>query len=164
MIGQWLREDRNASYLLAVLRIWLGYEWLMAGWHKIFGFNAEGFLRGAVAKAGGEHPMVQDWWASFLDAFAIPNAGLFNFIIPWGEVAVGLGLIFGCFTVLAVFFGLVMNFAFLFSGSISSNPNMIIVEFIVLYGAANAGRIGLDHWVQPYIADWWAKRRHKAAA
>lgn len=153
MIAMWLRESTVASYLLTVARLWLGYQWLIAGWSKVVdGFSATGFLKGAVAKAGGEHPQVQGWWAAFLENVAIPNAGLFEFMIPWGEVLVGLGLIFGTLTLLATFFGLLMNYSFLLSGAISVNPQMILVSFILLASGRNAGRIGLDYWVAPYIS------------
>lgn len=152
MVSLWLRENTVASYLLTVARVWLGYQWLMAGWGKVVGeFNATGFLMGAIAKAGGERPQVSGWWAAFLENVALPNAGLFEFMVAWGEVLVGLGLIFGTLTLLAAFFGLLMNYSFLLSGAISVNPQMILVSFILLASGHNAARIGLDRWVIPYL-------------
>lgn len=149
---RFLRESTVASFVLLVFRLYLGYAWLSAGWEKIVsGFDATGFLKGAVEKAAGDHPAVQAWWAAFLDGFAIPNAGLFNFLIPWGEFLVGLGLILGCFTTAAVFFGMVMNFAFLFSGSTGANPLMLLLSIFVIVAGANAGKIGLDYFILPYI-------------
>jgi thiosulfate dehydrogenase (quinone) large subunit len=58
----------------------LGYLWFKAGWGKVTdGFDATGFLQGAIEKATGEHPAVQSWWAAFLEGFALPNVELFNF-------------------------------------------------------------------------------------
>lgn len=152
MIGTWLREATAASYVLAVARVWLGYQWLMAGWGKVAGeFSAVGFLRGAIANSQGERPLVQGWWAAFLENFALPNAALFEFMIAWGEVLVGLGLIFGALSLLAAFFGMVMNFSFLLSGAISVNPQMILVSFILLSGGCNTGVIGLDRWIMPFL-------------
>lgn len=164
MMAMWLRESDKAAYLLLLARLWLGYTWITAGWGKVTGdFSATGFLKGAVAKAGGQYPQVQGWWASFLENFAIPNAGLFDFIIPYGQVLVGLGLIFGTLTLAAAFFGLLMNYAFLLSGSISVNPQMILLGFIVLFSGANAGKIGLDRWVMPYLQDRLQHRKSKEA-
>ena len=42
------------------------------------GFEARGFLEGALKKATGEHPAVQSWWAISLKGHAIPNVELFN--------------------------------------------------------------------------------------
>ncbi|WP_048600413.1 DoxX family protein [Rubeoparvulum massiliense] len=160
----WLRTNKISAGILLVLRVWLGWHWMTAGWGKLTnGFDASGFMKGAIAKAGGDHPAVQSWWASFLDGFALPNVGFFNFLMPWGEFLVGLGLILGTLTTAAAFFGLVMNFAFFFSGTVSSNPQMIIVGFIILMAGFNAGRYGGDYWVIPYLRQWWNRRVKKDA-
>ncbi|MBE3550938.1 MAG: DoxX family protein [Brockia lithotrophica] len=158
-VVRWLRENFYASLLLFVIRIYLGWEWLTAGLPKLRGFDATGFLKGALTKTAGEHPDVQWWWARFLEGFAIPNVALFNFLVPWGEVLVGIGLLLGCLTTPAAFFAAVMNFSFMFSGTVSTNPQMILLTFFLLVAGANAGRIGLDRWVVPYLRDAWAKVR-----
>ncbi|RUQ28295.1 DoxX family membrane protein [Peribacillus cavernae] len=48
-----------------------------------------------------------------MNEFAFPNVGLFNVIVPWGELWVGIGLILGVFTSYAVLMGLIMNFAYI---------------------------------------------------
>lgn len=153
---KFLRENMIASVMLLVLRLYLGWTWLTGGWHKITGdFDATGFLKGAVAKATGDNPVVASWWGSFLENVALPNSGLFSFLVAWGELLVGLGLLLGCLTTAAVFFGMVMNFAFLFSGTISSNPMMILLSIFVIVAGSNAGRIGLDYYVIPAFRKWW---------
>ncbi|MNP75021.1 hypothetical protein D3C76_1719920 [compost metagenome] len=47
--------------------------------------------------------------------------------------------------------GLVMNAAFLFSGTVSTNAQMLLLEVLVIVAAANAGKIGLDYYVLPYL-------------
>lgn len=151
---QFLRTNRYAAAVLTVIRLYIGWLWLKAGWGKITGpepFNAEGYLKAAVAKAAGENPTVQGWWAAFLEGVAIPNAELFSFLVAWGELLAGLGLILGCFTTLAALGGVIMNFAFLLSGTLSTNPQMAILGLFVLVAGANAGRYGLDRWVIPYL-------------
>ncbi|MBW4839147.1 MAG: DoxX family protein [Paenibacillaceae bacterium] len=160
MIVKWLRESTIASVLLLLVRLYVGYEWLTSGWGKVTGgFDAAGFLTGALAKSGGEHPAVSSWWASFLEHFAVPNVGLFNILVPYGEVLVGLGLILGTFTWLAAFFGMVMNFAFLFSGTVSSNPLLLLLQIFIVVAGSNAGRIGLDYFIQPYFRKNFGRRR-----
>ncbi|GAA5345923.1 DoxX family protein [Planifilum fimeticola] len=158
---RFLRESAVASFVLLVIRLYLGYAWLAAGWEKIVGgFDATGFLHGAIEKAVGEHPAVQGWWAAFLEGFAIPNVELFNFLVPWGEFLVGLGLILGCLTTAATFFGMVMNFAFLFSGTTSTNPQMLLLSIFIIVAGANAGKIGLDYYLLPYIRKLTAQIFH----
>lgn len=153
MFVKWLRENIVSASLLLALRVFLGYQWMTAGFHKITGgFDASGFLKGAVANpVKGPDGVVYGWWASFLESFAIPNADLFNVLIPWGEFLVGLGLILGCLTTAAAFFGVVMNFAFLLSGTVSHNPTDIILGVLIMVAGYNAGKLGLDRFVFPYI-------------
>ncbi|WP_273852348.1 DoxX family protein [Guptibacillus spartinae] len=162
MFVHFLRENKGAAGILFLIRLYLGYEWLTAGLSKITnGFDANGFLQGAVASASGEHPAVQGWWASFLESFAIPNVDFFNVLIPWGEFLVGLGLMLGTFTTLAAFMGIVMNFAFLFSGTTSTNPVMVILGMLLLIAGYNATKVGLDRWVIPFIKKSFHMRQVK---
>ncbi len=140
MMKLW-RENRIAAIIVMIVRFVVGYAWLTAGWHKLTGatpFNAGGFLNNAVNnpivdKATGE--AVYPTYQAFLEHFALPNVKIFNILIPWGEFLVGLGLILGTLTLTAAFFGILMNFMFLFTGTVSTNP----------------GRFGLDRYVLPLI-------------
>jgi thiosulfate dehydrogenase [quinone] large subunit len=152
MFVQFLRNNVYIANLLTALRLYLGWIWIQAGFKKITGgFDATGFLNGAIKKSVGERPAVQAWWADFLNDFAIPYVGFFNVLVPWGEFLVGLGLILGTFTTFAVLMGAVMNFSYMFSGTISTNPQMVIFEMILLVAGFNAARIGLDHWIIPFV-------------
>nr|WP_263323403.1 DoxX family membrane protein [Neobacillus sp. Marseille-Q6967] len=154
MFANWLRENKIAAGILTVLRLYLGYSWFTAGFNKITGgFDAAGFLKGAIANPvkGPDGNMVYSWYVSFLENFALPNIDVFNFIVPWGETLIGLGLLLGCLTTTAMFFGLVMNFSFFLAGTVSHNPTDIFLGFIILAAGYNAGRYGLDRWVVPFF-------------
>lgn len=156
MVLTWVKESRIAAGIFAFLRLYIGIKWLSAGWGKLTGagFSSVGFIANAVENpimdiATGQ--LVYPMYTGFLENFALPNAGLFNLIIPIGEFLVGLGLIVGAFTTTAVLFGLLMNFMFLFAGSISTNPWMVLLGGIILIGGANAGKFGLDYFILPYL-------------
>ncbi|WP_442598484.1 DoxX family membrane protein [Neobacillus sp. D3-1R] len=154
MLVKWLRENTVAAGLLAVIRLYIGYSWLTAGFHKLTGgFDASGYLANAVANPvkGPDGSMVYGWYVSFLKSFAIPNVDIFNTIVPLGEFLVGLGLILGCLTTAAMFFGLVMNFAFFLAGTVSHIPTDLFFGAIILFAGFNAGVFGLDRWVIPFI-------------
>ncbi|WP_043932990.1 DoxX family membrane protein [Bacillus sp. EB01] len=155
MFNKFLRENNIVAALLAVLRVYLGYAWFSAGLGKIQSgaFDASGFIQGAIANPvkGPDGGVVYGWYVDFLQSVALPNIDLFNVLVPWGELLVGLGLMLGCLTTAAMFFGLVMNFAFFFAGTVSHNPTDILFGFILLAAGANAGKYGLDRWVLPYI-------------
>src|SRR3954451_6829473 len=110
MVVKWLRESTVAAGILTVIRLYIGYSWLTAGFKKLTGdFDASGFLQNAIANpvAGPDGTPVYSWYVSFLEKFALPNIDLFNTIVPLGEFLVGLGLILGCLTTAAAFFALV---------------------------------------------------------
>jgi thiosulfate dehydrogenase [quinone] large subunit len=171
MFNKFLRENKIAAAILTVLRLYLGYSWFTAGFHKLTGgFDAAGFLKGAIANPvkGPDGAVVFGWYVDFLKHFALPNIDVFNVIVPWGETLIGLGLILGCLTTTAMIFGLVMNFSFFLAGTVSHNPRDIFLGFIILTAGYNAGRIGLDRWVLPLIRKMSNKtkgnEKHKTAA
>ncbi|MEH7107610.1 MULTISPECIES: DoxX family protein [Bacillaceae] len=141
-----------AAVVWTVLRIWLGFQWIEAGYHKLVGgFDAGGFLKGALANATGEHPAVQAWYADFLQSFAIPNVHIFNVLIPWGELLVGIGLVVGLATIPALIAGAFMNLNFMLAGTTSTNPILYTAAMILLFAGAGAYYFGLDRFAVPYV-------------
>lgn len=162
-VSQFLFSDTRSAIIWLIIRIYVGYVWLAAGIKKVTspawtGENAgaavTGFIKGALAKAeeGGD---VTGWYASFLEAAVLPNAKLFSYMVAYGEVLVGLGLIVGLFTGIAAFFGGFMNVAFLFAGTLSTNPILFILATWLVLAWKNAGWYGLDRWVLPYLGTPW---------
>ncbi|WP_176560362.1 DoxX family protein [Brevibacillus dissolubilis] len=151
----WLRNNVYAAGLLFLLRIYLGWEWFHHGIDKLRGtFDATGFLNGAIAKPvldKATNELIYPNFVAFLEQFALPNAKLFNFLIPLGETLVGLGLMLGALTTAAAFFGLLMNFMFLFAGTVSTNPWFILIGGIILVAGTNAGRFGVDYYLMPLL-------------
>jgi thiosulfate dehydrogenase [quinone] large subunit len=164
MIIKFLKENVYASIALTIIRVYVGWQWLHAGWGKVTAdqaFDAKGFLMGAVAKSTGDHPSVQGWWATFLDNVAIPGSGVFSFLVSWGELLVGLGLILGCFTTFAALMGILMNFAFLLSGTTSTNTQLVILGILIVIGGYNAAKFGADRYVGPYLKGLFTKNNNK---
>lgn len=153
MIMKFIRNNKVMAGILAFLRIYIGYQWLTSGYGKIVGgeFDAAGFIQGAIANSTGEGATVQAWWGTFLETMALPNAGLFTGMVMWGELLVGIALILGIFTNFSALMGITMNFAFLFSGTVSTNAQMVIITVFLMVAGYNAGRYGLDRWVLPFL-------------
>lgn len=160
MFMDFIRNNKVVAGVLAFIRVYIGYQWLTAGFGKVTGgFDASGFIQGAIVNAGGESPTVQAWWGAFLETFALPNAGMFSFMVAWGEILVGIALILGIFTNFAALMGITMNFAFLFSGTVSTNAQMVVLTVFLIVAGFNAGRYGLDRWVIPFIKNYTREKR-----
>jgi thiosulfate dehydrogenase [quinone] large subunit len=167
MFNNFLRENKISAAILTIFRLYLGYSWFTAGFHKLTGgFDASGFLKGVTANPvkGPDGTIVYAWYVDFLKDFALPNIDVFNTIVPWGETLIGLGLLLGCLTTAAMFFGLVMNFSFFLAGTVSHNPTDIFLGFIILTAGYNAGKFGLDYWVVPFINKTVRKNKAKVTA
>src|SRR5690606_34126364 len=115
-------SNTKTAFMWLIIRLYVGWAWFEAGWHKVndaawtgdqAGTAVTGFVRGALAKTGGEHPDVQGWYANFLQNVVLENAEIFGYLIAWGELLVGVALIVGLFVGIAAFFGLLMNLNFL---------------------------------------------------
>jgi thiosulfate dehydrogenase [quinone] large subunit len=169
MLASWYRENKYAAMILLFVRLYLGYEWITAGWHKLTGgFDSTGFLKNAVTKPivdKATNELVYPTFTAFVNNFALPNAKIINFMIPVGEFLIGLGLILGALTTVAVFFGLLMNFMFMFAGTVSTNPWMILIGGIIFVAGANAGKFGVDFYLKPLLRKLLTRKNdteHKA--
>jgi thiosulfate dehydrogenase [quinone] large subunit len=163
-VARLLFGDVRLSWLWLIVRLYVGYEWLMAGWVKVqnpawFGSSAggalAGFLKGALAKSSGEHPDVQGWYAAFLQNVVLPNVGLWSNIVAVGEVLVGIALILGIFTGIAALFGSFMNFNYLLAGTVSTNPVLLFLALFLVLAWKTAGWIGFDRWLLPLLGTPW---------
>ena len=161
MVTKWLRENVWAAAAILLLRIYVGWQWIDAGWHKLTdGFDAAGFLKGAIGKPVADHAtqeVIYPNYTYFIEHFALPNVKLINFLIPVGEFLIGVGLIVGGLTVAAAFFGILLNLLFLFAGTVSTNPWLMLLGMIVFTAGANAGRFGLDYYLMPLLRKGWGK-------
>ncbi|WP_027084641.1 DoxX family membrane protein [Cohnella panacarvi] len=165
MLMRWFRENIGVAAAITLLRIYVGWQWLDAGWHKMTGgFDATGFLKGAVGKPIADHAtqeVIYPNYTYFIEHFALPNVKLINFLIPVGEFLIGVGLIVGGLTITAAFFGMMLNVMFLLAGTVSTNPWLLVLGFIVFTAGANAGRFGLDAYLLPLLRKGWAKLTHR---
>ncbi|MCT8136999.1 DoxX family protein [Anaerobacillus sp. CMMVII] len=154
------------AIIWTILRIWLGLQWIEAGYYKIrSGFDVSGFLQGAIANAGGEHPIVQGWYAEFLKGFALPNSELFNILIPWGEFLVGLGLIIGLATIPALLAGAFMNINFMMAGVglFSPDLNFLVVAMFLLLIGKGRYYYGIDRFIIPNIKKYFFHNKRYVA-
>jgi thiosulfate dehydrogenase (quinone) large subunit len=165
-IARFLFQGTIASWLWLAVRLYVGWDFLEAGWHKFTdpkwvngsGEGIIGFWSRAVAiPEPPTRPLITfDWYRSFLQFLIDTNsAGWFSYVIVFGEIAVGIGLILGAFVGLAAAGGLLMNMAFLLAGTTSTNPVLAILGVLLILAWKNAGYIGLDRYLLPILGTPW---------
>jgi thiosulfate dehydrogenase [quinone] large subunit len=161
-ISKFFLASSGSAAVWFVVRMYVGSEWLLAGWEKVIssvwgtsGTALTGFVNGAIAKASGDHPAVQGWYAWFLQHLVLPNAGFFSFLVTWGEVAVGVGLLLGILTGIAAGFGVLMNMNYLLAGTVSINPVLGMFGLFLCISWRVCGWIGIDRWLLPALGLPW---------
>ncbi len=159
--------------LWALARMYLGYQWLLAGSHKVWGHDRwiavegpdglalKGFWERATAiPEQGRPPIAYDWYRDFL-TYMLDHEWYtwFSWIIALGEVAAGIALIVGAFTGFAALGGAFMNFNFMLAGSASTNPVLFVIALLVAFGWKVSGWIGVDRWLLPALGTPWQPGR-----
>lgn len=159
-ISHALFNNTKVAWFWLVVRLYVGYEWIIAGWAKVnseawigsqAGNAITGFLNNALTKTAGEHPDVQWWYAEFLQSVVLSHPVFWSHLVTWGEVAVGVALIIGAFTGIAAFFGLFMNLNYLMAGTVSTNPILFTLSIGIILAWKVAGYIGYDKYVLPKL-------------
>ena len=170
--AKWLFASTGAAWIWLAARVWLGYQWLHAGWEKVIGYSGgtfswkfgmtdeswlrssqglKGFAAFALQGAGGEHASVNyGWYADFLKWMS-GSGGWLAPVIAIGEVAIGIGLIFGILTGISAFFAAILSTSFGLAGVAGVNPMFIVVEMFLILAWRNAGYYGVDRYLLPLL-------------
>ena len=177
-LARFLFADTRMAWLWLIVRIYVGWQWLVAGTEKLTGYSIDigafgqhtgtswiftshpgaaltGFLNGAIAQASGPYPAVQGWYSWFLQHIALPITPGLSYVVTFGEILVGLGLIFGVLTGIAAFFGVFMNLNFMLAGAVSINPIIGGLALFLVLAWRIAGYYGGDRWVLPLLGTPW---------
>lgn len=161
---QRLLSDPRAGWLWFFLRVWLGWQWIVAAEHKLVdpkwvvtGEALKGFWTNAIAiPANGKAAISFDWYRSFL-TFML-NAHSYTWfakLVTYGELLIGIGLIIGAFTGIAAFFGALMNWNFMMAGAASTNPLLFIIAIGLVLAWKVAGYIGADYFLLRFLGTPW---------
>ncbi len=172
--ARFLFSNTRAGLLWLPIRLFVGFSWLEAGLPKLFpegGPVGAGWLDGGTALLGyweravavpeppGRAAITFEWYRDFLNLMITNDAHVwFAWLILFGEIAVGLGLIFGALTGFAAFFGAFMNMSFLLAGSASTNPVLFTLAIGLMLAWRVAGYYGVDRWLLPRLGVPWRAR------
>jgi thiosulfate dehydrogenase (quinone) large subunit len=164
-----------AAWLWLPIRVWLGWQWLTAGWEKVTnpawmqtGAALKGFLAGAASavSASGKPVIHYAWYTAFLKLLVSSGSYVWMAkLVSVGEALVGIALILGIFTGFAAFFGGFMNFNYLMAGTVSVNPMFLVLAVTLLLAWKVSGYIGVDYFLVPRVGALWSDRMtNKAVA
>ena len=164
---RFLFGNSRAGLFWLPIRLFLGFAWMDAGWHKVTGTgwldggaSLQGYWTNAVAiPEEGKPAITYDWYRTFIETLLNNEAYTwFAPLIAWGELAVGIALILGILSGFAAFFGAFMNMSFLLAGSASTNPVMFTLAVGVMLAWRVAGYYGVDRYLLPMLGTPWRKR------
>jgi thiosulfate dehydrogenase (quinone) large subunit len=157
-------RDHKLGLVWLAARVWVGFTFLQAAWEKLndpawVGEHAPAGIHGFLSFATsppmttGDHPQVSGWYAWLINHAFLPADGFMGYLVVSGELAVGLALILGIFTLPAAFFGLVMNLNYLLAGDTGSGkgPVMLTLELLILFAGTSAYAYGLDRLLIPRL-------------
>jgi thiosulfate dehydrogenase [quinone] large subunit len=161
-----LLGDRRYALLWLPVRLWLGVVWLQYAWLKLSdpqwmgsGETMKGYLVNATATAG------QDWYRAFMQLLIDSGAYVpMAKVVAVGELAVGLGVLFGGLTGLAAVNCVMMNLNYLLSGSMGPDPQMLVAGLGLALGWKVSGYWGADRVLLPAIQVLRDKVGEKLAA
>lgn len=163
-LSRFLFANTRFAWFWLLVRLYIGYEWVMAGSEKLHssvwvgkdaGTAMKGFLMNSLQKNTGQNPDVSGWYAYFIQHVALQHTIFLSYLATYGETAIGLALIFGLFTGIAAFFGTFMNLNYLFAGAVSINPIMLLLQLFLILAWRTAGWFGLDRYALPAFGTPW---------
>lgn len=173
-IGEWtvarfVRRGRDAAPLFLGMRLFLGWEWLESGLRK---YNDPRWIEtgealrsyweraAAIPAPPAKPPITYPLYRSVIEFMLGKGWEVwFKYVIIFGEILVAMGLLLGALTAIAAFFGMLMNFSFLYAGSVSSNPTFIILAVFIIVGWRVSGWWGIDRILLPWLGTPWERRQ-----
>ena len=162
--ARFLFNDIRMAWFWLVARLYLGWQWLDAGRHKVTddawmegGIALQGFwLRAVEIPEQGGPAITYGWYRDVLQLML--NNEWYTWFAPAiaiGEVVLGVALILGAFTGIAAFFGAFLNFNFMLAGTASTNPLLFVIALGLILGWKIAGYVGLGASILPTLGTPW---------
>jgi thiosulfate dehydrogenase [quinone] large subunit len=144
---------------LAVLRIGLGLWWLKSVLHKPLRQFVSGQMVGWTVALAENHPVPA--FGRTISSVVAPNATWFPYLVLAGELAVGIGLIFGFLTPVSLLVAIFLNLNYLALAGVrpkdisvnkayqceqGQNWSMLIAEIMLFFTVAASGCTwSIDH-------------------
>lgn len=140
-----MRELRHPAAFLFPLRLFLGIGWLRAFAEKVF--FAKWFDGGAVAsfldtQLAGD-AVAFPLYLQLIESVLRPGSRWIGWVVMGLQLLVGLGILLGTYTNLALLIGIVLNANFMLAGQISPSAFYIMIQTVLFVTGAGAV-LGVD--------------------
>lgn len=150
-----------AAVMLAPLRLFLGITFAYAGIQKLtdpqyFSPGAPGYIGRQITTFAAGSPI-----RGLLLHVAAPHAAAFGALVAWGELAIGIGALFGLLLRPAAFFGALLSLLFFLSASWRVRPYFYGSDIVFLFawltlmvtGPVAGGWFALDTRLFAWLAE-----------
>ena len=163
---RFLFNNTRAGLFWLPVRLFVGFAWLEGGWSHVTnpdwmtaGASLRSYWERAVAiPETGRPPISFEWYRDFINVLLNGHhEGWFAWLVAFGEIAIGVGLILGVLTGVAAFFGALMNMSFLLAGSASTNPVLFTFAVGLILAWRVAGYYGVDRYLLPLLGTPWTR-------
>jgi hypothetical protein len=144
--------QRRVALLLLPLRIWIGLGWLRIGIANALqpewldGTALIGFLHRQAEAGTAPLSLYPDLVVDIAERAATP----LGMIVVCCQIAIGLGLITGTLTNLALLTAILLNVNLILVGVASPSQYYIVSEVVLLAGGAGAA-YSIDRWLSRYL-------------
>ena len=142
--------ENNSDFWLSGLRAFIGAVWIFGGLEKVLSAEFFANFPKTIAYFASKNP--NGFFVDFLNNIVAPNSAVFSHLVAYGELLVGLGLLFGLLTNISAAVGIFLNVIFYLGAGwtgISTamlNVQMIVLQVIIL-GAAGTKTLSLDYFL-----------------
>ncbi|MBN2795347.1 MAG: FAD-dependent oxidoreductase [Clostridia bacterium] len=177
-------SKRSPNFWLVPMRLFLGFSWLLEGWHKlpaVLKNPNDIFLIPSGVDASSSASVVEEA-VNQVEALGVPQfiskivdagmdlmfyhadgsytfmATIFQTAMVFAEILVGLALIAGLFTALSSIVSVIMTGMIWSSGMAAPDMLWYLFAGIAMIGGSGS-TFGLDYYVLPILKKWWKKRK-----
>ena len=169
-VAKWFFNNTRSAWLWLIIRVYLGWNWLDAGWHKLTpawldgGTALKGFWESAVKIPEQGKPAISyDWYRSFIVYLLNTESYTwFAKLVVYGEILIGIALILGAFVGISAFFGGLLNWNFIMAGSASTNGLLFTLAILLMLAWKVAGYIGADYYLLAFLGTPWRRNPNVA--
>ena len=134
-------------FIIFLIRVISGIVIFRQGWEKFTGdFTLNGLV--PVIRDNTDSPQ---WYKWFFEHIVAHTTGLFNIIVPLGEMAIGLGLILGIFAYAASFFGAFVMINYILADMIFTYPLQLVGFILIVLNIRSLRKLSVAAIVKKFM-------------